>query len=1528
MKPALTLFTLILLCSALRAQNENPTIAVCDGKQYVCTSDSLVTLCVNIIVNPNYPHANVIKEFVITWGDGSPKTVVPGSTNPPSQTHVYNVGSLYDSCVYKEYNVKLETHHTNPNIQSTNSAFYLNIRIPPRPQITFSTAVACTGMPVVMKAIPCPTEGVTLQTWDLGDGTRDTGFQITHTYTTPGQKTITYCIGNDCDTVCATYLYSVVDQAQAHLTADSGVLTGYASPYRVCLDTVAGSEVVVNALNSTGVSKPYEWSISPNTGWAWMEPDSLNLGARRVRFTKEGNYTVRVKVNNICNIESEATIQIRVIKGPSLILKPARDTCVAISYTPFPFNANATYRINGVVHTSFPVQLPISATPYIVEATLENECGLQVIRDTFAIKPADEITIYAPADTTRVCVGSDSIPLRASLPGIWSGPNNMIKIVGPDTLFYPQVPGLHRLIVSCGLGVCRRSDTTHVLVEEVYPLQLTPPPPACMSVLYTPAPFDPKAQYYINGLLPPGFPVSLSSTGSPHLITAVAHNTCGEVRDSVRLYVVEPVDVFIEAPNDTLLCSGTAFIPLRASDTVGTWVGANIELTPQGPVFNPKAPGTFPLIFERGPGACRRADTVVITVIPGDSVKAGPDRYVCITQNTLTLSGFSPSNGVFSGFGLNGLTIDLAALQPDTPYLYTYTVPQLPPGCNTDAMTLVAATPPESSFSSSDDTTCVGYSVLLTPSANGNVYFEVNWGDGSTGANLSHVYQTPGTYAVQFTAYTLDPLTGNRLCSAEGATSVHVLRPMVADSIRFWVKPDSGCAPLTVAFENVSAAENARYEWDFGNGQTYQGYQPGVVVFQQGIEDTVYYVRLTVRNLCDTFVREEAVRVKPQPKAALGVSYLSPCSGDTIQVSTLSTGNPVVNTLYTSTGWEVSASRDKPSLFQFFTDSLPATVRIWLVSANECGTDTAHQDIEVRPTDVYSLIGLPDTTRLCIGDSIRLVNLSTVGAPVRWVASNNFTSLMDTTWVVFSQAGTHQVVLYAYGCGYDSSVQALTIHPLPVLSVAHDPAKCPGDTVLFNATTNGPGFWMAFGDGDTSTMKSARKVYSTPGTYPLSAQAISEYGCKISWSGSIHILTPPKASAAADDSLCVGAPALFSGNSSTPGAACLWNFGDGNTADACASSHAYAAPGLYTAMLTIVSPEGCRDSDKVLVYVRTRPQAQFSYAVDKLCSPALVRFESQAVNATGLNWHLGDGTTSTTNALQHTYARGGAYTVYLVASNEGICFDTAQQTVVVYQTPEILPHLEPQCTVEEGTDLTILTPKSNYVEVTGAGYQLHGDYHPALPSGTYLISITTPEGCHADTSIFVLPPDELVLWLEKDSFDIRLGEQVQLQAKVNQTGTVFAWSPALHLNRPDVPNPIAAPWRQSSYVVTATNAAGCTKADTVWINVHINRTEGLFIPTGFSPNSDGVNDIFYVRCSNPAVESFDRFQIFDKYDEKVFDVKELPKGVEAGPENPLWGWDGTFRGSKAEMGAYRYVIELRYVDGEVLTLTGIIHLLR
>ena len=1541
MKKTILLLLLLLSVSAgLSAQTyNNPTIATCDGVQFYCITGPLEEICVNIIVDPNDPNRDSIVRFDIDWGDNSPITVVQGSQNPPSQTHVYNLSDFFGTCKYQQsYTIIMQTYLNDTLADPTNSAFILTFRNPPVSSFVMSSN-PCANESVTLQGsvsggsggglTNCPVAGVNYEEWNLGGGQYYTGNTLGYVFSSGGTYQVTYCSGNVCDTVCSTGSFTVTNPPNAELIpATNNAINVTGNEYNICMDDSL-EYLQLTGANSFS-SSSFSWKVEgPAGGWQWYpDPEAPDTNIVAMQFSQPGTYRVYLEVSNNCIANDRAEVIVNVIRTPAIRLQAQGDSCTSITYTPIQLDTSVTYTLNGIEQDTFPLFLPLSNDTYFLEAVMKNFCGEVHAYDTFSLRTAPNIAIAYPNGDVTACAGSDTIELFAYPAGDWSGPSGSFFHDTSGSFFVPNTPGSFEVFTYRGAGVCRRADTIRFTVELPIEVALDTPALACLETLFTPTPFNDNLVYQVNGAIQDSFPIQLDAAYGPYVITASTGNSCGLAEKSVVSEFIAPEDVEIYSM-DTVLCSGTGRIYLEASDTIlGFWEGQHIFKNSGGFYFDPVDPGTYLLVFVRGFDLCRRTDSITVKVAPGNAVEAGEDLAVCSTELAVQLANASPG-GIFTGFGVNGDVVNVSQLALDTSYLYTYINPGLPDACNLDTRTVTVYGPPSGGFSMDRDTACRGEMVRVLPQATSGVVHLVDWGDGTSGLGLlEHTYSMPGTYPVQYTAFTVNPLTGTALCTVTDGALVEIPAEQMSGVVHFSVFPDSGCAPLTVYFNNLSPNDGRQYRWDMGNGQKFDGYNPPPVTYDDGNTDTTYQVRVSMVNGCGVAEFIHTIKVAPRPRADFDVLFEAPCSGSVAELILGGSGNPQQQTYYISNGHQFTGSYDTHTSFPLFTGDQPDTVGIWLVSSNLCGADTAFRQVVVNPPDVTALVGLPDTTRLCAGLQAQVISFATPGSDIVWEVSTGENYSGDTIAVHFDDPGQYYITLYAYGCGYDSVTLPVTVYPLPDIALIHDQQKCPGEPINFWVNSVAPGVQLWFGDGDSSTQRNISHVYPGPGTYTPFARVVTQRGCENSASGSLVIHEQPTAQAVATDAACTFAQAQFQGFSNNPGASCTWYFGDGTSSDGCTQLYAYTAQGNYRAIFKVISPEGCPASDTISVIVRTIPDAVFSFNLPQACAPATASFLSQATGATAIRWVLSDGYSSDDFLFERTFQQAGVYAATFYTSNDGICPDTAQVSFEVFPIPELQVTTALHCTAAAGTDLVATTGLQDNLLVIGPGYNAPGGVHNGLTPGSYTVRAESKEGCFLDTIVYALPVNELLLHVEQDYFELILGASASLSAIVNKTDVDFLWSPGTWLSDPAIADPVSRPIQPIIYTITATDNNGCTKTDTVRIDLSIDYDAALFIPNAFTPNNDGVNDVFYARSNMADALRIDYFRIFDKYNETVFDLAALEGHENATPEDLLFGWDGLFRGEKAEAGSYRFTISVVFPDGIHRTFAGTVQLIK
>jgi len=95
----------------------------------------------------------------------------------------------------------------------------------------------------------------------------------------------------------------------------------------------------------------------------------------------------------------------------------------------------------------------------------------------------------------------------------------------------------------------------------------------------------------------------------------------------------------------------------------------------------------------------------------------------------------------------------------------------------------------------------------------------------------------------------------------------------------------------------------------------------------------------------------------------------------------------------------------------------------------------------------------------------------------------------------------------------------------------------------------------------------------------------------------------------------------------------------------------------------------------------------------------------------------------------------------------------------------------------------------------------------------------------------------------------------------------------------------------------------------------------IFLPTIFSPNNDGVNDLFFLTAGK-GVARLEDFRIYNRWGNNIFEKSScIPNDIDC-------TWDGQYKGVKAEVGVYSYTVRVNYYDKQVETLKGEVTLIR
>jgi len=364
-----------------------------------------------------------------------------------------------------------------------------------------------------------------------------------------------------------------------------------------------------------------------------------------------------------------------------------------------------------------------------------------------------------------------------------------------------------------------------------------------------------------------------------------------------------------------------------------------------------------------------------------------------------------------------------------------------------------------------------------------------------------------------------------------------------------------------------------------------------------------------------------------------------------------------------------------------------------------------------------------------------------------------------------------------------------------------------------------------------------------------------------------------------------------------------YNWMPGSISGATASN---LAGGTYT--VTATDANGCTATTTATVANTGGPTVSIASQTNVSCNGG--NNGAATASATGgtgtitYNWMPGSISGVTANNLS-----AGTYTV--TATDGSGCSNAT--TVTITQPNAMVATITTtpaNCTNNNDGTATVNVTGGNGVITSSWNTGSTNSTITGLAAGTYTVTVTDVNGCTATSTGVVGATGSLT--------GVNAGTDVTIIAGTNTilngtapAGSTYVWSPSTGLSCTTCQNPVASPNQTTIYVLTANNG-GCIGSDTVVVFVDIICGE-LFVPTAFSPNDDGQNDMLYLMGN--CITNLE-FNIYDRWGEKVFSTS-----------NPAVGWDGNFNGKKLDAAVFVYYLKAT-VNGQDVSKQGNITLVK
>lgn len=408
-----------------------------------------------------------------------------------------------------------------------------------------------------------------------------------------------------------------------------------------------------------------------------------------------------------------------------------------------------------------------------------------------------------------------------------------------------------------------------------------------------------------------------------------------------------------------------------------------------------------------------------------------------------------------------------------------------------------------------------------------------------------------------------------------------------------------------------------------------------------------------------------------------------------------------------------------------------------------------------------------------------------------------------------------------------------------------------------------------------------------------------------------------------NDQICNGTPIIFkdSSTSFTTIKNYFWDFGDGTTSNvANPPPHLFPKPGIYQVKHFITAMDNC-ESEPFIRPIKIGDYPNISFQVFDTCESLnpriIIDAKIEVGNINQWKWEMNGKVFSNSENPDFSSFTAGNYSIKLTAtSNIGCISNSFENNFTLKPKPAISLDLNDGCinipvTFDAQQTDNLTSIKSWHWDF---GDNNFSDQKSAqnifTDKGNYniLLQAESTNGCITSVSknLFINEANA------NAGTDTLVASNTFFQLN-GSGGSSYSWSPTIGLNDPGISNPTGKISDDIKYILTVKTIEGCV--DTASINVTIFKGSAVYVPTAFTPNNDGLNDIlkpYYI-----SIKSLSFFTIYNRWGQKVFSTNDLNKG-----------WDGFSKNYEQITGSYVWTLKAVDAIGKIYNLKGSFVLLK